>query len=146
MPASFLKRHADFFVYCVFGAMATAVNMGSYEILYRIMGLVNVPSVALSWALAVTFAFFTNKYIVLRKGAGQGPCRPARLVLSLPAGKRGAGCHCQVHRSGFDGLEPHAVEVHIQPSCGAVQLSCGTSVHLPLKVMVRRSWSRSRGI
>lgn len=72
MPASFLKRHADFFVYCVFGAMATAVNMGSYEILYRIMGLANVPSVALSWALAVTFAFFTNKYIVFRKKDGKG--------------------------------------------------------------------------
>lgn len=72
MSASFLKRHADFFVYCVFGAMATAVNMGSYEILYRIMGLANVPSVALSWALAVTFAFFTNKFIVFRKKDGNG--------------------------------------------------------------------------
>lgn len=52
MSASFLKRHADFFVYCVFGAMATAVNMGSYEILYRIMGLANVLSVALRNSIA----------------------------------------------------------------------------------------------
>lgn len=27
----------------------------------------NVPSVVLSWFLAVTFAFFTNKFIVFRK-------------------------------------------------------------------------------
>ena len=57
------KRH-DFIIYCIFGFMATLVNMASYEVLYRMAGLVNVVAVALSWFLAVTFAFFTNKYIV----------------------------------------------------------------------------------
>lgn len=31
----------------------------------------NVPAVALSWVLAVTFAFFTNKFIVFRHEEGK---------------------------------------------------------------------------
>ena len=57
----------DFFVYCIFGAMATAVNMLSYELFYSILKLPNTPSVILAWFSAVTFAFFTNKYIVFRE-------------------------------------------------------------------------------
>ena len=66
-----LQKYGDFLVYCVFGAMATAVNMLSYELLYSAWGLANVPSVALSWLLAVTFAFFTNRYIVFRGRKGE---------------------------------------------------------------------------
>ena len=61
----------DFLVYCVFGFMATAVNMLSYELLFRLAGMPNVPAVALSWVLAVTFAFFTNKFIVFRHEEGK---------------------------------------------------------------------------
>ncbi len=65
-----VRKCPDFIVYCIFGFMATLVNMLSYEILYRKLGMLNVAAVALSWLLAVTFAFFTNKYIVFRvKGA-----------------------------------------------------------------------------
>ena len=65
-----VRKCHDFIVYCIFGFMATLVNMLSYEILYRKLGMLNVAAVALSWLLAVTFAFFTNKYIVFRvKGA-----------------------------------------------------------------------------
>ena len=70
MKLTVFLRRFDFLLYCVFGAMATAVNMVSYEILYRLSGLRNVLSVALSWFFAVTFAFFTNKYIVFRKEKG----------------------------------------------------------------------------
>ncbi len=64
------KRPNDFIIYCIFGFAATLVNMISYELLFRRAGLDNVPSVMLSWFLAVTFAFFTNKYIVFSvKGA-----------------------------------------------------------------------------
>ena len=61
------RIHKDFFIYCIFGAMATLVNMLSYELLYKGAGLPNTPAVMLSWFLAVTFAFFTNKYIVFRE-------------------------------------------------------------------------------
>ena len=64
------RKCPDFIIYCIFGFMATLVNMISYELLYKEAGLANVIAVALSWLLAVTFAFFTNKYIVFRdKGA-----------------------------------------------------------------------------
>ncbi len=62
-----MHLHKDFFIYCIFGAMATLVNMLSYELLYAHLGLPNTPAVALAWFLAVTFAFFTNKYIVFRE-------------------------------------------------------------------------------
>ena len=58
------RKCPDFIIYCIFGFMATLVNMLSYELLYKELGLMNVLSVALSWFFAVTFAFFTNKYIV----------------------------------------------------------------------------------
>ena len=61
---AFLKRHKDFFVYTVFGACATGINMGSYAQLYRVVGIPNVPATATAWLLAVSFAFFTNKLIV----------------------------------------------------------------------------------
>ncbi len=62
-----MRIHKDFFIYCIFGAMATLVNMGSYELLYAKAGLANTPSVVIAWFLAVTFAFFTNKYIVFHQ-------------------------------------------------------------------------------
>ncbi len=62
-----MKLPKDFFIYCIFGAMATLVNMLSYELLYAKLGLPNTPAVALAWFMAVTFAFFTNKYIVFRE-------------------------------------------------------------------------------
>ncbi|MBO8436894.1 MAG: GtrA family protein [Spirochaetes bacterium] len=61
-----MKLHKDFFIYCIFGALATLVNMLSYELLYAKLGIANTLSVMLSWFLAVTFAFFTNKFIVFR--------------------------------------------------------------------------------
>ena len=61
-----MRIHKDFFIYCIFGAMATLVNMGSYELLYAKAGLANTPSVVIAWFLAVTFAFFTNKFIVFK--------------------------------------------------------------------------------
>ncbi len=62
----FLKEHIDFLIYCIFGAMATAVNMLSYHVLYNITGVANTLAALLSWFLAVTFAFFTNKFFVFR--------------------------------------------------------------------------------
>ena len=55
-----MHLHKDFFIYCIFGAMATLVNMLSYELLYAHLGLPNTPAVALAWFFAVTFAFFTD--------------------------------------------------------------------------------------
>ncbi len=67
----FFKTYSDFFVYCIFGAMATAVNMGSYYLLYEHMGIGNILATAIAWFLAVTFAFFTNKFFVFREPSMQ---------------------------------------------------------------------------
>lgn len=59
----------NFIIYNLFGAVATAVNMGSYFLLYDIAGLENVPAVFLSWLFAVSVAFCTNKFFVFRSHA-----------------------------------------------------------------------------
>lgn len=59
-----IREYRDFVIYCIFGAMATGVNMISYHLLYNIAGIGNVISTFLAWLLAVTFAFFTNKFFV----------------------------------------------------------------------------------
>jgi putative flippase GtrA len=59
-----VRRHKDFFIYMIFGACATAINMGTYALLRRPIGMANVPATILAWVFAVTFAFFTNKVIV----------------------------------------------------------------------------------
>lgn len=59
-----LRGYKDFFIYCIFGAMATGVNMLGYHLLYDVAGIRNVPSTFLAWLFAVTFAFFTNKFFV----------------------------------------------------------------------------------
>lgn len=56
--------HSDFVIYTVFGAMATLVNMGSYYLFYEKFGWANLVSTFVAWLLAVTFAFFTNKFFV----------------------------------------------------------------------------------
>ncbi len=59
-----IREYKDFIIYCIFGAMATGVNMVSYHLLYNIAGMGNVISTFLAWLFAVTFAFFTNKFFV----------------------------------------------------------------------------------
>lgn len=61
----------DFPAYCVFGALAAAVNMLAYELFYRLFNWSNVLSIILSWILAVSFAFFANRYIVFRLREGE---------------------------------------------------------------------------
>ncbi len=63
---NFLKEYVDFFVYCIFGAMATSVNMLSYHLFYNMWSVSNTLSTALSWFFAVTFAFLTNKFFVFK--------------------------------------------------------------------------------
>ncbi len=56
-----LAKHRDKIAYILFGVLTTLVNMAVYFACYRLMGLPNVPSVALAWILAVAIAFITNK-------------------------------------------------------------------------------------
>lgn len=89
-----IREYKDFCIYCVFGAMATGVNMLGYHLLYGVAGVGNVPSTFLAWLLAVTFAFFTNKFFVfvsfdrspktmMRELAGFFSCRISTGVMDV---------------------------------------------------------------
>ncbi len=66
-----ITRYREFAVYIVFGFLTTVVN---YVIYIACMAFfygnsANVVSVAVSWAAAVTFAYFTNRRYVFKSRA-----------------------------------------------------------------------------
>ena len=56
-----LKKYRSFIAYAVFGVFTTVVNIVTYNICYVQMGMSNTISNVISWVLAVTFAYLTNK-------------------------------------------------------------------------------------
>ena len=56
----FLKNKA-LVMYVFFGICTTLVNWGAYYLCYNIIKLPNVIATIIAWALAVAFAFITNK-------------------------------------------------------------------------------------
>lgn len=65
LKALFLKYY-DILVYLVFGVLTTVVNYLVYLPCYNVMGLSASVSNAIAWAVAVAFAFVTNKPFVFR--------------------------------------------------------------------------------
>ena len=63
---SIIKKYSDFFLYMIFGALATAINTAGYWLLYSILGLPNLIATALALIITIIFAFFTNKMFVYR--------------------------------------------------------------------------------
>ena len=63
---AFLRKYSDFFVYMIFGAMATAINTFGYAFLYEVVHIPNVISTVLALIVTIIFAFFTNKVFVYR--------------------------------------------------------------------------------
>lgn len=61
-----LKRYRDFFVYMIFGAMATIINAGLYALLFQYIQISNVGSTIIAWVITLIFAFFTNKFFVYK--------------------------------------------------------------------------------
>ena len=55
------KHLWDVFTYLFFGGLATVVNIVSFAVAYRNMGLSWPISNTISWVLSVLFAFVTNK-------------------------------------------------------------------------------------
>lgn len=60
------KKYRDFFVYMIFGAMATIINAGLYALFFQIIQISNVSSTIIAWVITLIFAFFTNKFFVYR--------------------------------------------------------------------------------
>ena len=61
-----IEKYSDFFLYMIFGALATAINTAGYWLLYSILGIPNLLSTALALIITIIFAFFTNKMFVYK--------------------------------------------------------------------------------
>ena len=56
-----VKKHWDVVAYLFFGALTTAVNYAVYLPCYNWLGLSGAVSNVIAWAVAVAFAYLTNK-------------------------------------------------------------------------------------
>lgn len=56
--------------YVVFGVLTTLVNMAAYGFFYNLLGIHNLISNALAWAVAVLFAYAVNKLFVFQSRTG----------------------------------------------------------------------------
>lgn len=61
-----LVRHWGVFSYLFFGVLTTAVNYLVYLPCYNLLGLSAAVSNVIAWAVAVIFAYLTNKPFVFR--------------------------------------------------------------------------------
>ena len=59
-----IQKHYDILVYLVFGVLTTAVNYIVYLPCYNLLTLSSAVSNAIAWAVAVAFAYVTNKPFV----------------------------------------------------------------------------------
>lgn len=63
---SLLEKYRDIITYLVFGVLTTVVNYMVYLPAYNLLGLSASVSNVLSWAVAVGFAYLTNKPFVFK--------------------------------------------------------------------------------
>lgn len=61
-----LKKYREIIVYLIFGVLTTAVNWAVDFPLHKFCGFPAGASATVAWAVAVIFAFLTNKPIVFR--------------------------------------------------------------------------------
>ena len=67
-----LKDHRELVLYVIFGAATTMVNYLVYFPLYNLLGFSGAFSNALSWVIAVAFAYLTNKPFVFQSNDWSG--------------------------------------------------------------------------
>ena len=60
----FWKKYGTFILYNVYGFSATLLETFLYWLLYRRLGMHNVPATIVSTFITITYAFFTNKMLV----------------------------------------------------------------------------------
>lgn len=61
-----LKKHRDILAYLVFGVLTTLVNFIIYTLLFKLLHMSAAASNGIAWAVAVAFAFLTNKPFVFQ--------------------------------------------------------------------------------
>ncbi len=72
MIKRFYEKHRDMIPYAVFGVLTTLVNIAAYWALAHPLGMAAVPSDVIAWALAVLFAYVTNRKWVFHSEAATG--------------------------------------------------------------------------
>ena len=61
-----LRKYYDVITYLIFGVLTTVVNYLVYLPVYNLLGLSAALSNAIAWAVAVAFAYLTNKPFVFK--------------------------------------------------------------------------------
>ena len=62
---NFIIKNNELILYLIFGALTTAVSILSFWLFIKV-NINELIANVLSWILAVTFAFFTNKFLVFK--------------------------------------------------------------------------------
>ena len=73
MIKQYWDKYKDVILYLVFGVFTTVVNIVSYWLCAHVLGLGVMASSVIAWALAVFFAYLTNRTMVFHSSAtGKG--------------------------------------------------------------------------
>ena len=59
-----LKKYKEIIMYLIFGVMTTAVSLLVYSLAVKLFSFGITAASAVSWVIAVSFAFVTNKLFV----------------------------------------------------------------------------------
>lgn len=73
-----MQKMREIGLYLLFGGLTTLVNFTAYSLLVERLGI--TLSNAVAWALAVLFAFFTNKAWVFRSRSSHWVCELATFI------------------------------------------------------------------
>ena len=65
------ETYKEMILYIFFGGCTTLVNMAAYALCYYPLGVSNLASTLIAWALGVAFAFVTNKLWVFESKSMQ---------------------------------------------------------------------------
>lgn len=76
-------KYKGVFLYLFFGVLTTAISIFSFAVFDTLLGINVLVSNALSWVLAVAFAYITNrKYVFNSSSKGRGVIKEAFLFVS----------------------------------------------------------------
>ena len=64
------KKHKEIIMYLIFGGLTTLVSLVSYSLFVSLLPVGITVASAISWVIAVSFAFITNKLYVFESKSG----------------------------------------------------------------------------
>ncbi len=65
----FYEKHKEMLLYILFGGLTTVVSVGSFVLLDTVLEINELVANVISWILAVSFAYVTNRIWVFRSRA-----------------------------------------------------------------------------